>query len=130
MDVNKLVQLFEQGDVIPYVEEVLLNLVWVSTDYEEFVHLKEKFPNAKKLTITYTNCVEHLNRFQEIWDEKRKRIEDAPQQEIIANIYYPNYFRPNFEQAIAPLHGEKINENTFRWTSSKNKCKMINLYER
>uniref|UniRef100_A0AC34Q4P2 Uncharacterized protein n=1 Tax=Panagrolaimus sp. JU765 TaxID=591449 RepID=A0AC34Q4P2_9BILA len=116
-----------QGKVILNVEEVLLRLAFQST-LDEFVHSKQKFPNVKKLAITYYDCPESFDDFQAIWNKKRKRIENAPQQEIIANVYYSTTSEHRYDEVIASLDGEKVDANTFRWTSSKNKFKMVNLH--
>uniref|UniRef100_A0AC34Q8N7 Uncharacterized protein n=1 Tax=Panagrolaimus sp. JU765 TaxID=591449 RepID=A0AC34Q8N7_9BILA len=122
------VNYFDFENVILDVEEVLLRLDFQCT--YEFALLKEKFPNTKKLTITYFyfNTAENLNFFQEMWNVKLNLIENAPQQEIIANVHYSTTSEHRYDEVVASFDGEKVDANTFRWTSSKNKFKMINVH--
>uniref|UniRef100_A0AC34RNC0 DUF38 domain-containing protein n=1 Tax=Panagrolaimus sp. JU765 TaxID=591449 RepID=A0AC34RNC0_9BILA len=125
-DVHLRNSVLEKENVILDVEEVSLALSFVVRD--EFVQLKKKFPNAKKLTIRYIYGNLRAFDFQELWNEKRNCIEDAPQQEIIANFQVRfDCLKRRYQQIIVSFDGEKIDENTFRWTSSKNKFKMLNL---
>uniref|UniRef100_A0AC34Q0N8 Uncharacterized protein n=1 Tax=Panagrolaimus sp. JU765 TaxID=591449 RepID=A0AC34Q0N8_9BILA len=118
-----------EANIIPNVEKV--SFQWdFSCTIDGFPQLEKIFPNAKMFNIAFTDfkLSEDVDESRKKWDETRKMIEDAPQQEIIANVHYLCSSEQEYENAISSFGGEKIDNHTLRWTSSKNKLKIINFH--
>uniref|UniRef100_A0AC34RQV6 Uncharacterized protein n=1 Tax=Panagrolaimus sp. JU765 TaxID=591449 RepID=A0AC34RQV6_9BILA len=118
---------------IDYIKEITVKMD--SVDETVFEQLHAYFPNAKKLIVFCDDKDDPMDEnynaeFQELdgwWKEIKEIIEDAPQSEIVLNYNYDTYFKKEYREITAKLGGQKIDDKTLRWTSNKNKSKIINF---
>uniref|UniRef100_A0AC34R1Q5 F-box domain-containing protein n=1 Tax=Panagrolaimus sp. JU765 TaxID=591449 RepID=A0AC34R1Q5_9BILA len=124
------------------VEELSLELEFDDDFKRVFKNLQKYFPNVKKVTINTANsivdeatdaldAVKFYDNFDEsivsTWKKIKEEIENAPQPEIIFNFEYFVFSRTKRDEMIQWFNGEEIDEETFRWTSTKNETKMIDF---
>uniref|UniRef100_A0AC34RKM5 F-box associated domain-containing protein n=1 Tax=Panagrolaimus sp. JU765 TaxID=591449 RepID=A0AC34RKM5_9BILA len=143
----RLNHLLRNQVVLPGVEVILINWAFRKKFKPMFDALQQRFPDLKKVEIfcsedfhyygdnsvqddeeeVYGGIYNEVGDMESFWNKMKQDMEDASPQEIMINIHLFNISEKN-KEVIECLHGEEIDQLTYRWTSQKNNLKTIKLW--